>query len=50
MNSKGSVITLPPASLTLNAVSSALSTQKYVFHIAIGGAAAAIDRTPATSP
>jgi hypothetical protein len=34
----------------LDAASSALSTQKYVFHIAVGGAASGIDRMAATSP
>ena len=50
MKSNGFVTRLPPASRILDAASSALSTQKYVFHIAIGGAASGIDRTPATSP
>src|SRR5829696_7216109 len=48
--SKGSIRTAPPASRTRDAASSALSTQKYVFHIAIAGPAAGIERTPATSP
>ena len=48
--SKGSVTTAPPAARARVAVSSALSTQTYVFHIAIGGAPSGIDETAATSP
>ena len=50
MTSNGSVTTAPPASRALAAVSSALSTQMYVFHIATGGAPSGIDPTAATSP
>jgi hypothetical protein len=46
-NSKGSLAMSPPAATTLAAVSSALSTQKYVFHVA---EAARLDLIPATSP
>ena len=38
MMSKGSLRTRPPASATFEAVSSALSTQMYVFQTAPGGA------------
>jgi hypothetical protein len=50
MKSKGSITTPPPASRTFDAASSALSTHKYVVHIAIGGAVPGIDRMAATSP
>ena len=50
MTSKGSITTFPPASRTFAAVSSALSTQTYVFHIAIGGAPSGTEPTAATSP
>ena len=48
--SNGSLSTTPPASRALAAVSSALSTQMYVFHSAIGGAPSGIAPTAATSP
>ena len=48
MTSNGSIRALPPASRTFAAVSSALSTQMYVFHNAIGGAASGIEPTAAT--
>jgi hypothetical protein len=47
--SKGSIRTLPPASLTRAAASSALSTQMYVFHTGVGGAWLGCAPTPATS-
>ena len=50
ITSKGSVRTWPPASRTLDAVSSALSTQTYVFHLAMGGPPSGIPPTAATSP
>jgi hypothetical protein len=50
MTSNGSITTLPPESRTFEAVSSALSTQTYVFHVAAGGSDSGIDPTAATSP
>jgi hypothetical protein len=50
MTSNGSVKTLPPAARTRDAVSSALSTQTYVFHTATAGAPGGFDPTAATSP
>ena len=50
MTSKGSVRTWPPASRTLDAVSSALSTQMYVFQVAMGGPPSGIPLTAATLP
>jgi len=47
--SNGSRTTPPPAARTLDAVSSALSTQMYVSHIAVGGADSGIDPTAATA-
>jgi len=47
--SKGSVSALPPASFTVAAVSSALSTPIYVFHTAVGGAASGVDPIAATA-
>jgi hypothetical protein len=49
MTSNGSLTTPPPASRTLDAVSSALSTEMYVSHIATDGADSGIDPTAATS-
>jgi hypothetical protein len=49
LTSNGSISTLPPAAVTFAAVSSALSTQTYVFHIAIGGAPSGIDPIAAAS-
>ena len=50
MTSKGSVSTRPPASRTFAAAASALSTQTYVFHAAVGGAPSGCEPTAATSP
>ena len=50
MTSNGSVKTRPPASFTFEAASSALSTQTYVFHTAIGGPPSGCEPTAATSP
>ena len=50
MTSNGSIRADPPASVTFFAVSSVLSTQMYVFHIAMGGAPSGIEPTAATSP
>src|SRR6185436_17182004 len=47
MTSNGSISDLPPAARTLEAAWSALSTQTYVSHIAIGGAPSGIDPTNA---
>ena len=48
--SNGSTTTLPPASRTLAAVSSALSTQMYVVQIAAAGASSCGGLMAATSP
>jgi hypothetical protein len=50
MTSNGSFTTLPPASRALAAVSSALSTETYVSHVAVDGADSAVDPTAATAP
>jgi len=50
MTSNGSIRTRPPASRAFAAVSSALCTHTYVFHVAIAGAASGIEPTAATSP
>ena len=49
VTSNGAINTRPPAASTFVAVSSALSTQTYVFHIAIGGAPSGCEPTAATS-
>src|SRR5918995_3695210 len=48
--SNGSLTTAPPASRTFAAALSALSTQMYVSHIAVGVADSGIDPTAATAP
>ena len=50
MTSNGAVRTRPPASTTFDAVSSALSTQTYVFQAAVEGPPSGADPTAATSP
>ena len=47
--SNGSIRTLPPASRTFAAVSSALSTHTYVSHLATGGAPSGIEPTAVAS-
>jgi hypothetical protein len=49
MTSNGSFTTSPPASRTLAAVSSALSTQTYVSQTAVGDAVPGAEETAATS-
>ena len=50
ITSNGSFTTAPPASRTFDAVSSALSTETYVSHVATGGAPSGIEPSAATSP
>jgi LPS sulfotransferase NodH len=50
MTSQGSATTVPPAVSAFEAVSSALATQTYVFHVAADGVPSGIDPTAATSP